>query len=73
MDVSWEDYGNYATDIFTNEATQAINAHNQSSQPLFLYLAHLAVHSPNTYMTLQAPSEVVDLFDNIHDENRRCA
>ena len=71
MDVSWEDYGSYATDIFTNEATKAINGHNQS-QPLFLYLAHLAVHSANTYMPLQAPAEIVDLFDNIQDENRRC-
>ena len=70
MDVAWEDYGTYATDIFTNEATKAINNHNQS-QPLFLYLAHLAVHSANTYMPLQAPAEIVDLFDNIQDENRR--
>ena len=52
MDVAWEDYGTYATDIFTNEATKAINNHNQS-QPL------------------QAPAEIVDLFDNIQDENRR--
>ena len=50
MTVSWSDYGKYATDIFTDEAVGAINTHGSTnpSQPLFLYLAHLAVHSANT-------------------------
>ena len=50
MSVSWSDYGKYATDIFTDEAVKAINNHGNmnTTQPLFLYLAHLAVHSANT-------------------------
>ena len=50
MSVSWSDYGKYATDIFTDEAIEAINTQGSTnpSQPLFLYLAHLAVHSANT-------------------------
>ena len=50
MSVSWSDYGKYATDIFTDEAVKAINNHGNTNttQPLFLYLAHLAVHSANT-------------------------
>ena len=53
MSVSWSDYGKYATDIFTDEAVEAINNHGNmnTSQPLFLYLAHLAVHSANTVMS----------------------
>ncbi|XP_059093885.1 arylsulfatase B-like isoform X1 [Tigriopus californicus] len=70
MSVAWEDFGNYATDIFTNEALDVIHHHNVS-QPLFLYLAHLAVHSANTYQPLQAPSEVVEKFSYISDKNRR--
>ena len=69
MNVSWSDYGKYATDIFTEEAVKAINLHNttNSMQPLFLYLAHLAVHSP-----LQAPEEIIEMFrDRILDPNRR--
>ena len=50
MSVAWSDYGKYATDIFTDEAVKAIDTHGSTnpSQPLFLYLAHLAVHSANT-------------------------
>ena len=69
MSVSWSDYGKYATDIFTEEAVKAIE--KSDDKPLFLYLAHLAVHSANTYSPLQAPAEIVKLFDYIEDENRR--
>ena len=63
MSVSWSDYGKYATDIFTEEAVKTIQGHpNEDQRPLFLYLAHLAVHSANTYSPLQAPYEVVDRF-----------
>ena len=74
MTVSWSDYGKYATDIFTDEAVGAINTHGSTnpSQPLFLYLAHLAVHSANTYSPLQAPKEIVQMFEeSISDPNRR--
>lgn len=48
------DFGRYATDIFTEEATEAIRNHRHGDDnPLFLYLAHLAVHSANTYEPLQ--------------------
>lgn len=69
MSVAWSDYGKYATDIFTEEAVKAI--HNNENQPLFLYLAHLAVHSANTYSPLQAPKEIVDKFKSVQDPNRR--
>ena len=48
--MAWDDYGRYATDLFTDEAVSIINDHgehhsNSETSPLFLYLAHLAVHS----------------------------
>jgi hypothetical protein len=51
LSVAWKDYGRYATDLFTDEAVSVIDNHgknsvsNNSTDPLFLYLAHLAVHS----------------------------
>ena len=60
--MSRSDYGVYATDIFTTEAVGIIRDHSratnevtrqQEDKPLFLYLAHLAVHSANTYSPLQ--------------------
>ena len=37
--------GQYSTHLFTDRATKIINQHN-TSQPLFLYLAHQAAHAP---------------------------
>ena len=62
--------GQYATDLFTDRAVRIINSHN-TSRPLFLYLAHLAVHSANPYAPLQAPQEIVKEFMYIEDEKRR--
>jgi len=39
--------GKYSTELFSNEASKLISSHN-SSTPLFLYLAHQAVHAPLT-------------------------
>ena len=69
MSVNHEDYGEYATTLFTKEATEIINRH--SEKPLFLYLAHLAVHSGNPYSPIQAPREDVEKFSYIQNENRR--
>lgn len=62
--------GKYSTDLFTEEAIKVIRYHNKS-QPLFLYLAHLAVHSGNPYAPLQAPADIVAKFSYIKDEKRR--
>ncbi|XP_064114170.1 arylsulfatase B-like isoform X2 [Macrobrachium nipponense] len=70
MTVADDCYGKYATDLFTDEAVNIIQKHN-ASKPLFLYLAHLAVHSGNPYAPLQAPKEIVEKFSYIEDENRR--
>ncbi|XP_054267784.1 arylsulfatase B-like isoform X2 [Macrosteles quadrilineatus] len=67
---AWEYSGKYATDLFTDEAVDIIQKHNKES-PLFLYLAHLAVHAGNRGKYLEAPQEFVDRFQHIKDPNRR--
>lgn len=62
--------GQYATDLFTEKANLIIRNHN-ASEPLFLYLSHLAVHTGNKYMPLQAPIEVINQFDYIRNSSRR--
>lgn len=48
-----------------------INSHD-TSKPLFLYLAHEAVHSALNHQPLQAPKGLINKFkDTIHDEDRR--
>ena len=71
MRVNRKDFGKYATDVFTDETVKVIMGHNNTSSPLFMYLAHLAVHSGNKYEPLQAPKEIVDKFAHIEDEARR--
>lgn len=68
--VDWSAYGKYTTTILTDEARDVITKHDISS-PLFLYIAHLAVHSANPYSPLQAPEETVKIFSNIEDLQRR--
>ena len=65
------EWGNYRTHLFTDQAVNAINSHN-TSKPLFLYLAHEAVHSALAHQPMQAPQDLINKFkDTIHDENRR--
>ncbi|GFG35010.1 hypothetical protein Cfor_01113 [Coptotermes formosanus] len=70
MEPAWDLHGQYSTDIFTKEAVRLIKTHN-ASKPLFLYMAHAAVHSGNPYNPLPAPDEVVAKFGSITDYNRR--
>nr|CAH0102563.1 unnamed protein product [Daphnia galeata] len=68
--VDWSAYGKYTTTLLTDEACDVIRKHDVSN-PLFLYVAHLAVHSANPYSPLQAPEETVDMFSSIEDLQRR--
>ncbi|EFX81012.1 hypothetical protein DAPPUDRAFT_303738 [Daphnia pulex] len=68
--VDWSAYGKYTTTLLTDEACDVITKHDVSS-PLFLYVAHLAVHSANPYSPLQAPEETVEMFSSIENLQRR--
>ncbi|GIY36141.1 hypothetical protein CEXT_545781 [Caerostris extrusa] len=61
--------GRYATHVFTKAAESVINDHDLSKF-LFLYLAHLAVHSGNPYQFMQAPEGIAQ-FKYIDDVNKR--
>ena len=70
METAWELDGQYATDVFTNVSVDIIRSHNKST-PLFLYVAHAAVHAGNVGKPLEAPQEIVNKFSYISDPNRR--
>ncbi|XP_044728637.1 arylsulfatase B-like [Chrysoperla carnea] len=70
MDIAYDLHGQYTTDIFTKEAVKIIHKHKQT-KPLFLYVAHAAVHSGNPYNPLPALDEDVALFDSIENIYRR--
>lgn len=70
MDLAYDLHGQYSTDVFTNEAVKIIQNHN-ITKPLFLYLAHVAVHSANPYNPLPAPDETVEKFLNIPNYKRQ--
>jgi arylsulfatase B len=70
MDTAWDLEGQYATDVFTDEALRIIHEHDES-RPLFLYLSHLAVHSGNVGKLVEAPQEVINKFRHIPEPNRR--
>ena len=46
--------------MFTDEAIKKINAHDVR-HPMFLYLAHQAVHSANKNDPLQAPDDLIQV------------
>jgi len=73
LEVTHDGWGNYSTDLYTDEALKVINNHatEKKGKPLFLTVAHDAPHSANPYEFLQAPAEVVRRFQYIKDPNRR--
>jgi hypothetical protein len=72
MNISWAEKGQYATDVFTREAVRMIATHD-TSQPLYLQVAHLAVHSGRNSQLLEVPNveEALEKFNYIPDTKRR--
>lgn len=70
LSVDFDASNKYTTDVFTEEAVDVINNHDKS-KPMFLYLAHLATHSANSYTPLQAPQKYLDKVAHIKHEKRR--
>lgn len=70
MKPAWYLHGEYSTHIYTRESVKIIKNYN-STKPLFLYVAHAAVHSGNKYNPLPAPDKTVDKLDHIQNYNRR--
>lgn len=57
-----DERGNYSTHVFSREAIRVIENHKlfHSQEPLFLYLAHQAVHAPEQ----QVPERYYQLYEN---------
>lgn len=70
MDVAYDLHGQYTTDIITTESVRIIHTHN-ASKPLFLYVAHAAVHSGNPYNPLPVPDATTNKFAHINEFPRR--
>ncbi|XP_063224820.1 arylsulfatase B-like [Bacillus rossius redtenbacheri] len=64
--------GQYATDVLTREAVRIVATHN-ASRPLYLQVAHLAVHSGNDSLRLEVRDERDNdqRFGHIQDSARR--
>lgn len=58
--------GHYSAHLFTQKASDVINAHDPQKGPLFLYLAYQSVHGP-----LQVPDRYLQQYQDIKDKNRR--
>jgi len=66
----WNETGHYSTKLYNNRV-QEIVADHDPEQPMFLYMAHQAVHSGVGGAPLEAPQEYIDRFSHIQDKNRR--
>ncbi|CAN7937131.1 unnamed protein product, partial [Ixodes hexagonus] len=64
-----EDDGRYYTTLMNEETVKLIKAH-PVEKPLFLYLAHLAVHSGNEEAPLKAPEKYTTPYQDIKHPNR---
>lgn len=67
---AWEVAGTYATDAFTDYATDVIQNHN-AEKPLFMLMSHIAPHAGNDGKLLEAPQDTINRLNYIVDANRR--
>ncbi|KAH1011935.1 hypothetical protein HUJ04_001203 [Dendroctonus ponderosae] len=68
----WQYQGQYATDLFTEKSLDVLEAHN-ASEPLFLYLGHLAAHAGanGTELGVKNITQTDEKFGYIEDPRRR--
>lgn len=80
MELAYDLTDRYTTDVLAEESVRLIGEHKRTAavnqttgrqRPMFLYMAHAAVHSGNPYNPLPAPAETVKNMDYIADVNRR--
>ena len=58
--------GEYATQLYAREAARILKSHSPAAKPIYLYLAHQAVHGP-----YQAPEQFVRMYANVSGYDRR--
>lgn len=70
LEIASDAKGKYATELFTTEAVNLIRDHDVN-KPLFMLLTHLAPHTGNEDLPMEAPADIIKKFSNIKDEKRR--
>ena len=70
-ELAYDLHGQYTTDVITQHSTNVIANHNVTKGPLFLYVAHAAVHSGNPYNPLPAKDDAVRRLEAIQHYKRR--
>lgn len=70
-EVAYDLHGQYSTDVITQHSLNVISRHNATQGPLFLYVAHAAVHSGNPYNPLPVKDDAVRRLDTIQHYKRR--
>ena len=55
-------YSKYSTVIFSRRAVEVVRRHQNTSQPLFLYLAFQAVHAP---VSVNVPAHSFTMLDSV--------
>lgn len=70
MTIDFDAKGKYITDLINKESVRIIKDHDKS-QPMFLYVAHAAVHSGNPEDPLRASDETIEKFEHIQNYSRR--
>ncbi|XP_034105174.1 arylsulfatase B [Drosophila albomicans] len=70
-DVAYNLHGQPTTDVITKHSLNVIASHNATKGPLFLYVAHAAVHSGNPYNPLPANDDIVSKLSHITKYKRR--
>ncbi|CAN7988134.1 unnamed protein product, partial [Ixodes hexagonus] len=63
------EWGHYSTYLFTDRAVSLVKNHDKS-KPLFLYMAHQAVHCGDFLVGLRAPESAIAHFPYIRNKNR---
>lgn len=68
----WQYQGQYATHVFTEKSVEIIENHNPS-EPLFLYLSHLAAHTGANGTELGVPNitKTEEKYHYINEPERR--
>ncbi|XP_065646618.1 serine-rich adhesin for platelets isoform X2 [Hydra vulgaris] len=69
-EVIHNETGNYITEVYTREAVNIIKNYNDN-KPLFLYVAHQAVHTGNADDPLQAPESYLKKLNHIKNIKRK--
>ncbi|BET01848.1 arylsulfatase b [Nesidiocoris tenuis] len=67
---AWEHVGRYATELYSSEAVRLIKDHD-ATEPMFLYMAHTAVHAGHRGRFLEAPQGRTNSLKYILEPNRR--